>query len=475
MIGLYCRVSTQEQATEGYSIGEQQERLRSFAASFGWKDVKLYTDPGFSGASLDRPALQELIRDVEKKKVSRVIVYKLDRLSRSQKDTLFLIEDVFLKNGCEFLSMSESFSTETPVGRATIGLLAVFAQLERETIRERMTVGRVGRAKAGLYHGGGSVPAGYEYKDGRLVVVPFDAAQVREVFRMYLAGKSPRQILDECTMRGYAIDGKPWTRSRIRTVLRNPVYIGRVTFAGKEYDGCHEPIIEKRDFERAQALIATRSLEYKSNRNIQAETGYLLCGVAFCARCGSRMVTQSTRSSGEGHPRLRYYMCKCVKEKAFARSQGLRCDLPSMRKEKLEDAVLDEIRKLSLDPEWLSRRKAEKRKEPSEITEITRQIGRLDGQISRLIDLYACGTFDADELTKKAETLRQTRQKLEIRLETLQANNSTSAEENARVALCGFSDVVDRADVDALKLIIRTLIDRVEVGDDEITIVWKFE
>lgn len=475
MVGLYCRVSTQEQATEGYSIGEQQERLRSFAASFGWRDVKLYTDPGFSGASMDRPALQELIHDVRKKKVSRVIVYKLDRLSRSQKDTLFLIEDVFLANGCEFISMSESFSTETPVGRATIGLLAVFAQLERETIKERMTVGKVGRAKAGYFHGGGIIPAGYDYTDGRLVVNEFDAAQVREVFRLYLSGKAPRQILDIFTERGYLIQGRVWTRSRLKTVLRNPIYIGRVTFAGQVYDGCHEPLIDKKEFDAVQELIDRRAREYKNNRNVETATGNLLLGVAFCARCGSRLISQCTRSSGEGHPLLRYYMCKCVKEKADARSRGMKCDLPSVRKEILEGAVLGEISKLSLDPVYLEQRKERKKKEPTEAAEIRRQLDRIDGQISRLIDLYASGTFDADALEEKTEKLRQTRQKLEIRLEMLEAENSPSAIEKAQKSLSSFADVVERADVDQLKVIIRELIERIDVNDDEIRIRWKFD
>ena len=475
MVGLYCRVSTQEQATEGYSIGEQQERLRSFAASFGWKDVKLYVDPGFSGASLDRPAMQELIRDVKKRKVNRVIVYRLDRLSRSQKDTLYLIEDVFLANGCEFLSMSESFSTETPVGRATIGLLAVFAQLERETIKERMTIGRVARAKAGFYIGSSSVPAGYRYIDGRLVVDDYAASQVRELFRLYLSGKSPRQILDIFTERGYLVDGRPWTRSRLRTVLVNTIYIGRVSFDGVEFDGCHEPIIPKDEFDAAQALIAARAAAFKNNRDAQRSSGHLLTGLVFCSRCGGRMTTQCTHSSGAGRPMLRYYICKNVKEKADARAHGVSCDAPSIRREKLEGLVLDEIRKLALDPSYLEQRKEHKKKEPSESAEIRRQIGRLDGQISRLIDLYASGAFDVDALDEKTSRLRQTRQKLENRLKILEAENPASLIENAQKSLSGFADVVERADVDQLKMIIRALIDRIDVDEDEVLIHWKFD
>ena len=130
---LYVRVSTTEQANEGYSIQAQTERLKNYAKAKDYFIIKTYTDPGFSGAKLDRPALQEMIKDIENNQIDIVLVYKLDRLSRSQKNTLFLIEDVFLKNNVDFVSMQESFDTTSAFGRAMIGILSVFAQLERDT------------------------------------------------------------------------------------------------------------------------------------------------------------------------------------------------------------------------------------------------------------------------------------------------------------------------------------------------------
>ena len=150
---LYVRVSTQEQARDGYSIDEQIERLKDYAKAMGWIVVKIYTDGGYSGSNIDRPALQSMIKDVLAGKGDSVVVYKLDRLSRSQKDTLELIEDYFLANKVDFVSMTENFDTATPFGRAIIGILSVFAQLEREQIKERMSMGREGRAKEGKFHG----------------------------------------------------------------------------------------------------------------------------------------------------------------------------------------------------------------------------------------------------------------------------------------------------------------------------------
>ena len=121
---LYIRVSTEAQAEEGYSIGAQQERLEAYCRAMGWKNYQLYTDPGFSGSNLNRPQMQRLIADVQAGKVSAVVVYKLDRLSRSQKDTLYLIEDIFIPHNAAFVSLNENIDTGTPYGRAVIWILS---------------------------------------------------------------------------------------------------------------------------------------------------------------------------------------------------------------------------------------------------------------------------------------------------------------------------------------------------------------
>ena len=136
MIALYSRVSTTEQAKEGYSIGEQQDRLKAYCDSRGWKGYKHFVDGGFSGAKIDRPGLQEMIEGIHAGSIKKVIVYKLDRLSRSQKDTLELIEDVFIPNDVDFISITENLDTGSAFGRASIGLMACFAQLERENIKD---------------------------------------------------------------------------------------------------------------------------------------------------------------------------------------------------------------------------------------------------------------------------------------------------------------------------------------------------
>ena len=178
---MYVRVSSKEQV-DGYSIGEQIERLEKYADAMEWDIIKTFVDPGYSGGNTDRPGLKEMIKEIEKGGVDKVVVYKLDRLSRSQLDTLYLIEKVFLANNTDFVSMSENFDTSTPFGRAMIGILAVFAQLEREQIKERTMVGKEARAKEGKWGGGSTEPIGYNYNIAKdlLEVDEYEAMQVRE-------------------------------------------------------------------------------------------------------------------------------------------------------------------------------------------------------------------------------------------------------------------------------------------------------
>ena len=139
-------------------------------------------------ATLTVPALRRLISDINDGLINTVVVYKLDRLSRSQKDTLTLIEDEFLSHNVDFISVCENFDTSTAFGRAAIGILSVFAQLEKDQITERFTMGRIGRAKEGYYHGGAIAPTGYDYVDGNLIVNEYEAMQVRELYERFAKG-----------------------------------------------------------------------------------------------------------------------------------------------------------------------------------------------------------------------------------------------------------------------------------------------
>ena len=449
MIALYSRVSTAEQATEGYSIGEQTERMTKYCEAMGWRDFHHYSDPGFSGGNTDRPALQSLLRDVRSGLVSKVVVYKLDRLSRSQKDTLELIEDEFLANGVDFVSMSERFDTSTPFGRAIIGILAVFAQLEREQIKERTHLGRESRAKQGKYHGGGAAPIGYDYVNGELLVNEFEAWQVQEIHRLYQSGMSMRGIAKDLRARGIAHRSGNWSETMIRKVLGSDLYTGVITFAGEKHRGTHTPIITEDTLRATQRrLFSTPSTTYQGRKT-------LLGGLLWCRRCGARYAAHQSTTGGKTY---RYYSCQSRTKSHLGSVRG-ECDNRYWRVEELEALVLGEIKKLALDPTAAA--PTDHRRDDL----IKKEISRLEAQRSRLIDLYGVGDITIDEVQERILPLTEQRKRLEAELVT---------PVDVPAILSDFAAVCDAADTDQLRSIIQALIERIEIDGDDVIIRWRF-
>lgn len=272
---IYIRVSTDAQAEEGYSIDAQKEQLSAYCVSKGIKNYEYYIDGGWSGSNIERPEMQKLIKDVKENKISHVIVYKLDRLSRSQKDTLYLIEDVFNPYGVDFVSLNESMDTSTPIGRLMLGILSAFAQLERENIRLRTQMGMKERVKSGLWMGGGRIPFGYDYnKDEGILVPNKDAEKVRQIYKLYIEGKAPQEIAN--------LLGLKYDRLVYQILTRKSNY-GIIEYNGEEYQGKHEPIISKQTYDLAIRCMLDR-------KTVRANTSeHLLTGLIYCGKCGAKM------------------------------------------------------------------------------------------------------------------------------------------------------------------------------------------
>ena len=281
---IYIRVSTDAQFEEGYSVDAQKEQLTAYCVSKGIKKHDYYIDGGWSGSNIERPELERLINDVKSGQISHVVVYKLDRLSRSQKDTLYLIEDVFMPNNVDFVSLTESLDTSTPIGRTMIGILAAFAQLERETIRMRTRMGMLERVKEGYWMGGGRVPFGYDYDKENGVLVPNkDADKVRKAYDLYIKGYSPQNIANML--------GLKYDRLTIQILKRKSNY-GIIEYNGVEYQGRHEPIISKEVYDQAMSAMINRSI----TRTYTSE--YLLTGLIYCGKCGAKMRYQKWGNKG---------------------------------------------------------------------------------------------------------------------------------------------------------------------------------
>ena len=450
MIALYERVSSREQAMNGHSIDEQRERLENYCKAMGWDNICHYTDAGISGAKLDRPALNRLIEDVKNKKVNKVLVYKLDRLSRSQKDTLWLIEDVFLSQGCDFASISENFDTSTPLGRAMIGILAVFAQLEREQIKERMYMGKEARAKMGKYSGSSNMPIGYDYIDGNLVPNE-DAVLVQRIFREYSDGKTLNAIVSDLNKEGlYHKKGKWYHPSASRT-LQNRHYIGEILFSGKWYAGVHPPIVDRELFDRVQTIYAKKLSDFKElNRRVGKATSYL-GGYMYCAKCGEKYVKFASHQQ-----RYVYYACKNHKLR--------KCRNKFWKMQELDEIVFSEIKKLRTENDDIVS------ETPSKRPVIESKMKELDNQMSRLMDLYTLGSIPIDMLQTKVENINEQRERLK---NTLSIPEKMSKQEAFSLA-SSFSEIIETGDFDEIHSLIGALIERIEINEEDVTIKWAF-
>jgi len=373
---IYIRVSTDAQREEGYSIDAQKEMLTAYCVSKGIKNYQYYIDGGFSGSNIDRPELKRLIDDIKHGKVSCVLVYKLDRLSRSQKDTLFLIEDIFNPNRVDFVSLNESMDTSTPLGRLMLGILSAFAQLERENIRERTSMGMKERVKNGYWMGGGRVPFGYDYDMEKGILVPNkDAETVRRVYDLYLAGYSTNSI---ARMLGLSYE------RLARQILTRKTNTGIIVYKGEEYQGRHKPIISLETYEKAMQMMEERSDKRAT------DAGYLLTGLVFCGHCGAKMRYQKWGKAGYklvcySRDKSKPHMVKdpdCPNEGVWA--QEIEVVL-------LEDLFSFEIKK--------TQTVADNEKSVAEILKENEK--KLNDKLKRLYSLYA---EDGDDVLKEAIT-----------------------------------------------------------------------
>lgn len=469
---IYVRVSTQEQAKEGYSIDEQIKRLKKYCEAHDWIIVKIYTDAGYSGGNTDRPALQDMIKDIEDGKGDAVVVYKLDRLSRSQKDTLELIEDYFLGNNVDFVSMNEKFDTATPFGRAMIGILAVFAQLEREQIKERMAMGREGRAKEGKYHGGSTIPIGYDYVDSELVINEYEAMQVKELFELYASGMQMRKIEELFIEKGYSHHFGKWQASSMRKLLKNPLYIGKLRYGNEVYDGIHTPIVDLKTFEKANRILDERAEVYCSHNRRNTGSTYL-GGMLKCKHCGGKYGVN--RCVSRGKP-FNYYSCYSRRKQCRSMIKDPNCKNKTWKMEALDNLVFEEIRKLSLDPNYIHEIKRESFSEDDVSKEniLKKEIAKIDAQRKRIMDLYKIEEYTLDEVQKEVSPLNDQKKRLETELKNLTADKSTMTEEEVYEIVKDFNDVMDRGEYAEIRLMIESLIELIEIDNEDVKIYWKF-
>ncbi len=250
-VAIYARVSTEDQAKEGFSLDAQRERLRAFCQAQGWTVAKEYVDDGHTGRDTKRPAYQQMM--AERDGWDKVLVVKMDRIHRNSRNFMEMMDDL-RRWGKDFVSATESLDTSTAMGRFVMDIIQRIAQLESEQIGERVYMGMAQKHRSAKGLLGFRRPYGYDYVGGRLRVNEREARVVRRIYREYAEGRTLHAIAAALNREGVpSHQQRTWSKSGLRYLLHNPVYVGRVRWDGDVRAGDHKPIVDERTWEAVQA------------------------------------------------------------------------------------------------------------------------------------------------------------------------------------------------------------------------------
>lgn len=447
---LYIRVSTDAQAEEGYSIDAQKEMLIAFCKTKRIDSYELYIDGGFTGSNIERPEMQRLVEDVKKGLYNIVIVYKLDRLSRSQKDTLYLIEDVFNLHNVEFVSLNENLDTSTPMGRAMLGIMSAFAQLEREQIRERTRMGMLERVKTGLWMGGGRIPFGYDYsKEKGILVKNNDSATVVKIYDLYLQGYSMQSIAN--------IVGLKYDRLVMQIILRKTNY-GVIEYNGQIYPGQHEPLITKETYDKTIEMVNARAKRQTTQSN------HLLTGLIVCGKCGAKIRYQKWNKNGD---------CKLV---CYSQQKSKRylikdpdCNNKKVWAKEIEEIVI----KTLLDMSWqgmINNEPSEIKASPLEL--LFEQQKQLSNKLKRLYNLY--GDNGDDELLETIELIKKDLKKINEQItDENEKGKLTTKLAQTQNLLQDLSTTWEYMTIREKKSVLNNIIDKIVLTDNNVEVYYN--
>jgi len=265
-VAIYTRVSTEDQAKEGFSLDAQLDKLRSYCKARDWVIGGEYIDDGYSGRNVKRPAYSKMMEEMDK--WDALLVIKMDRIHRNSKNFMLMMEHL-KKEEKEFVSMSESLDTSTAMGRFVMDIIQRIAQLESEQIGERVYVGMEQKARTNGGVLGFNIPYGYDYVDGKLLVNEDEAKQVKNIFQMYLNGLSMKKIADILNSKGIPTkQNKIWGSQTVSMILKNPLYCGFLHWEDYLNPGDHDPIVDRDTFNEIQELRQKRNTKTCHNSKI---------------------------------------------------------------------------------------------------------------------------------------------------------------------------------------------------------------
>lgn len=494
---IYCRVSSDERLGQSFnSLHAQREAGESYINSQraeGWTVVAdEYSDGGLTGANTNRPGLQKLLADVEAGKIDRVVVYKLDRLSRSMRDFLNLL-DFFERHDVGFVCVSQAFDTGTPIGKMTLNLLASFGEFERQVIAERTRDKLAASRRKGKSVGGYPI-LGYDHDpgDGHLVVNASEVEMVREIFRLFLEKRSLVRVVEELAHRHWTLkrwttrDGKTFGGTRfnkvnLRRLLQNHTYIGKVNFEGTIYDGDHDAIVAQRVFKEVQSVFAQNRRD--GGAAYRNQCGALLRGIIRCTACG-RAMTHAWSRGRHGKCLYRYYSCQRAQKQGAAA-----CLTKSVPAKHLEDFVVGEIRRIGADPglqeatfhQAVAQQKALRRGLTLETKRLADDLTRARDEVERLVGTLSRTTGPAAdavaaELTKAQDRVATLTGRLdEIATEETALAAQTVDQADLARALEAFDPIWEVLLVPERERVLKLLIERIDYngGTGDLRITWR--
>jgi site-specific DNA recombinase len=442
---IYCRVSTVEQSREDhYSLDNQEQRGRDYLKMKRWQLFKVRKDVA-SGKNSDRPGFQELLADIRAKRVDVVVVYRLDRLSRNVKD-IYEFLDLIRTSGVAFVSVTEGFDTTTAMGRAMLGVAAVFAQLTREMIAENTRDGLMRRAEAGYFNGNPTSFYGYDYDREQMLLVPNPekAAVVRQIFTWFVEHKWGQvRICRVLNLQGIPSKmGGEWHQATVADMLRNPVYCGRVRVNGTVAEGRHEAIIAPEVFDEAQELIKSRAPMPPRTQHSK----HLLSGIARCGTCGTCLKAHYIAASPKGSTKT--YDYRLYGHSANARVGAKSCRGFAKSADRLEAVIVDQIRQASQDG-WIEQvvledvRKRQNGKVPPMLRErdqLLAELAELGDKFSQWADRLDSGRIDEDQFEQQNRRLLARKQEIQKRLSAL--DEQLGQEEHLEVTLAEIRSVL---------------------------------
>ena len=488
---IYTRKSTEERLDLEYnSLDAQRDAALAYIASQrheGWKAVdEQYDDGGFSGGNADRPALQRLLEDIKAGKIDCVVVYKVDRLSRSLLN-FARIMGTFDEHSVAFVSVTQQFNTSTPMGRLVLNVLLSFAQFERELIAERIRDKIAAQRRRGKWAGGRPI-LGYDVDrtgpSPKLVVNATKASRVRQIFAMYLKLGSLLPVVEELTKRGWQNKswftrrgeprgGRAFNKSSVYDLLMNPLYAGKLKHKAEQFDGEHEAIIDPETFQKVQSQLKEHA-RGKGNF-LRNQGGALLRGLIHCQACSHAMVHTFT---GRGTKRYRYYTCTKAMKKGYKS-----CPAKSLPATEIERVVIEQLQALGHDEtvraEILQQARRqldqELRDMEAEQRQLDRQLARHQAESQQLLSTTVSNQATSARIVELHDQIARVQQRLvEIKQHTEQIEKHRVAEPHIDAAFDNFAalwkSLPTREQVEMLRL----LVARVEFAADTSSVEISF-